>query len=109
MSGFGSGASGAAIMINVASTEGAGAAQPRESQRGVELRLHRTPPKAMNHTSTERSTWTTSAVRKKSVRTKMFCTYGARASTSSTEYKPEPTRSEERRVGKEGRSRWSPD
>src|SRR3972149_4536216 len=84
---------GAAAIAGVPRVASNSACLPAPRKRGVELRLHSAPPKARNHTSTERSTCTTSAVWKKSTHGKIFCTYGARASTSSTEKTPE-TRSE---------------
>src|ERR1019366_7850987 len=55
------------------------------------LMLHSMPAMAMNHTSTDRSTWATSATWKKSATGKRFCKTGVRDSTSNTEN----TRSEE--------------
>ena len=52
--------------------------------------LHSMPAMAMNHTSTDRSTWATSATWKKSATGNRFCKTGVRDSTSSTANTPEP-------------------
>ena len=49
------------------------------------------PAKATNHTSTDRSTCTTSATRKKSATGSHWLTPGVRDSTSRIENTPEPT------------------
>ncbi len=59
--------------------------------RGALFRLQSSPATAMNHTSTDRSTCTTSATRKKSATGSHWLTPGVRESTSSTENTPEPT------------------
>ncbi len=66
------------------------AAQLDRPARGVAFRLHNRPAIAANHTSTDRSTCTTSATRKKSATGSHWFTPGVRASTSRTENRPEP-------------------
>src|SRR3970040_669234 len=78
-------------MASVPAPATASAAQPKASPLGVLLRLHSSPPKAANQTSTERSTCTTRATRKKSPKANRSFTYGARANTSRTANRPEPT------------------
>ena len=63
---------------------------PALSRAACAFRLHSTPAMATNHTSTDRSTCTTSATRKKSATGSHWLTPGVRASTSSIENRPEP-------------------
>ena len=65
------------------------AAQAQGISRRDPFRLHNSPASAMNHTSTDRSTCTTSATRKKSATGSSRFTPGVRDSTSSTENRPE--------------------
>ena len=69
----------------------ASADQPMAMARGALLRLHNTAAMATNHTSTDRSTCTTSATRKKSATGSHWFSTGVRDNTSNTEKRPEPT------------------
>ena len=71
------------------------AAQPQASPRGDPLRLHSRPANATNQTSTDRSTCTTSATRKKSTPGNHSLIIGVRDSTSSSENSPEPIECEQ--------------
>ena len=66
------------------------ATQPQASPRGDPLRLHSRPANATNQTSTDRSTCTTSATRKKSTPGNHWLIIGVRDNTSSSENSPEP-------------------
>lgn len=74
----------------VPATAIANAAQPSAVQRGVELTLQNIPAIATNHTSTERSTCTTRATRKKFSTGKSPASPGVREATSRIEYTPAP-------------------
>jgi hypothetical protein len=65
------------------------ATQPQARPRRRDCRLHSAPAIALNHTSTDRSTCTTSTVRKKSPAGSQAPTPGVRASTSSSDSTPE--------------------
>ena len=67
------------------------ATQLQDSARGVAFRLHSMPAIAANQTSTDRSTCTTSATRKKSATGSHWLMPGVRAATSRIENTPEPT------------------
>ena len=66
------------------------ASQLQDAPRGVACRLHSRPAMALNQTSTDRSTCTTNATRKKSVTGSQRFSSGVRAATSRIENTPEP-------------------
>src|SRR5574337_1927007 len=80
---------GAAIIATAAAAQAASASQPRRSARAVPLSVHGMPASAQNQTSTDRSTCTTSATRKKSGRSNSRFSPGVRDATSSTENSPD--------------------
>ena len=65
-------------------------AAPVAELAGRAFRLHSMPAMATNQTSTDRSTCTTSATRKKSPAGSQALMPGVRASTSNTENRPDP-------------------
>ena len=68
------------------------AAQLQRVARAVLFRLHSRPAMAANQTSTDSSTYTTSATRKKSATGSHWFSPGVRASTSRIENTPEATK-----------------
>src|SRR5574340_986411 len=82
------------VMVNHVVGCAAGATRFQRTPRGVAFRLHSIPAIATNHTSTDRSTCTTSATRKKSAAGCQRLTPGVRASTSRIENSPEPISAE---------------
>ena len=76
---------GASAISSVPTAPSASADHAHTFATGRLLRLHSMPASAMNHTSTDKSTCTTSATRKKSATGSQRLTPGVREITSSSE------------------------